>query len=160
MLSYHLATFGYGSATAGLFGAVGIVGVLVAPVAGRLATGPNPERLNVVSLLATAASFLVFALAARSLVAIGAGVVLLDAGVQANQLTNQTVIYGLRPELRSRLNAVYMVGYFIGGSVGTVASALAWSRGGWPAVCVTGGAFALLGLVPLAAERRRAAPVS
>ncbi|MDB5220242.1 MAG: Major facilitator superfamily 1 transporter [Myxococcaceae bacterium] len=155
MLSYHLATFGYGSATAGLFGAVGIVGVLVAPVAGRLATGPKPERLNVASLLATAASFLVFALAARSLVAIGAGVVLLDAGVQANQLTNQTVIYGLQPELRSRLNAVYMVGYFIGGSVGTVASAVAWSHGGWPAVCATGGAFALLGLLPLAAERRR-----
>jgi predicted MFS family arabinose efflux permease len=154
MLSYHLATFGYGSATAGLFGAVGIVGVLVAPIAGRLATGPRPERLNVGSLLATAASFVVFALGARSLVAIGAGVVLLDAGVQVNQLTNQTVIYGLRPELRSRLNAVYMVAYFIGGSLGTVASAVAWSRGGWPAVCATGGAFALLGLVPLMLPRR------
>jgi predicted MFS family arabinose efflux permease len=155
MLSYHLATFGHGSATAGLFGAVGIVGVLVAPVAGRLATGPRPERLNVASLVATAASFAVFLLGARSLVAIGAGVVLLDAGVQANQLTNQTVIYGLRPELRSRLNAVYMVAYFIGGSAGTVASAVAWSRGGWPAVCATGAAFALLGLAPLAIERRR-----
>lgn len=155
MLSYHLATFGYGSATAGLFGAIGIVGVLVAPIAGRLATGPRPERLNIAALLATAASFVVFALGARSLVAIGAGVVLLDAGVQANQLTNQTVIYGLRPELRSRLNAVYMVTYFIGGSAGTVASAIAWSRGGWPLVCATGGAFALVGLLPLAAEARR-----
>jgi predicted MFS family arabinose efflux permease len=155
MLSYHLATFGYGSATAGIFGAIGIVGVLVAPIAGRLATGPRPERLNVASLLATAASFVVFAVGSRSLAAIGAGVVLLDAGVQASHLTNQTVIYGLRPELRSRLNAVYMVGYFLGGSLGTVASALAWSRGGWPAVCATGAGFAVLGLLPLAAGRRR-----
>lgn len=154
MLSYHLATFGHGSATAGLFGAIGIVGVLVAPVAGRLAMGPRPERINAAALVATALSFAVFAIGARSLVAIGAGVVLLDAGVQANQLTNQTVIYGLNPALRSRMNAVYMVGYFIGGSVGTVASTLAWSFGGWPAVCATGAAFALLGLVPLRLERR------
>jgi predicted MFS family arabinose efflux permease len=150
MLSYQLATFGHGSGTAGLFGAIGIVGVLVAPLAGRYAIGPRPERLNVAALLAAALSFAVFFLGSRSLVAIGAGVVLLDAGVQANQLTNQTVIYGLAPELRSRLNAVYMVVYFIGGSLGTVASALAWSRGGWPAVCATGAAFALLGLLPLA----------
>jgi predicted MFS family arabinose efflux permease len=150
MLSYQLATFGHGSGTAGLFGAIGVVGVLVAPVAGRLATGPRPERLNVIALLAVAASFAIFFLGARSLVAIGAGVVLLDAGVQANQLTNQTVIYGLRPELRSRMNAVYMVVYFIGGSLGTVASAVAWSLRGWPAVCATGAVFALLGLLPLA----------
>jgi predicted MFS family arabinose efflux permease len=154
MLSYHLATFGHGSGTAGAFGAVGIVGVFVAPIVGRFATGPNPERLNLLSLLTAAASFVVFALGAHSLVAIGAGVVLLDAGVQANLLTNQTVIYGLRPELRSRLNAVYMVGYFIGGSIGTVASSVAWSLGGWPAVCTTGAAFALLGIIPLRIERR------
>lgn len=158
MLSYHLADLGYGSGTAGLFGAVGVVGVLVAPVAGRLATGPRPARLNAVALLATAASFAVFLLGARSLVAIAAGVVLLDAGVQASHLTNQTVIYGLRPELRSRLNAVYMVAYFIGGSLGTVASTLAWSWGGWPAVCATGASFALLALLPLAGPRR--APLS
>lgn len=149
MLSYQLATFGHGSGTAGLFGAIGIVGVLVAPVAGRLATGPRPERINVVSLLGVALSFGIFLLGSQSLLAIGAGVVLLDAGVQANQLTNQTVIYGLRPELRSRMNAVYMVVYFIGGSLGTVAGAAAWSLGHWPAVCATGAAFALLGLVPL-----------
>jgi predicted MFS family arabinose efflux permease len=153
MLSYQLATFGHGSGTAGLFGAIGIVGVLVAPVAGRVATGPRPERLNVISLLATALSFAFFFLGSRSLVAIGAGVVVLDAGVQANQLTNQTVIYGLRPELRSRLNAVYMVVYFIGGSLGTVVSALAWSLGKWPAVCAAGAAFALLGLLPFLSSK-------
>lgn len=157
MLSYHLANLGHGPATAGLFGAIGIVGVLVAPLVGRLATGPNPSRLNVGALLVTAASFAVFLLGARSLVAIGAGVVLLDAGVQANLLTNQTVIYGLRPELRSRLNAVYMVGYFIGGALGTVLGAFAWSMGNWPAVCATGASCALLAMVPLVTERRAVA---
>ena len=82
--------------------------------------------------------------------------VLLDLGVQANLLTNQTVIYGLSPELRSRLNAVYMVVYYTGGSLGTVASAFAWSYGGWPAVCITGASLALLGMLPLVDEREQA----
>jgi len=153
MLSFHLASIGHGSATAGLFGVIGLVGIAVAPVAGRLATGPRPSRINVGALLLTAASFAVFYLGARSVAAMGAGVVLLDAGVQANQLTNQTVIYGLRPELRSRMNALYMVIYFAGGAAGTLAATAAWTRGGWPLVCATGAACALLGILPIARER-------
>jgi predicted MFS family arabinose efflux permease len=149
MLSYHLKDLGHGSATAGLFGAIGIVGVVVAPLVGGLATGPRPSRINVAALLVAALSFAVFFLGASSLVAVGVGVVLLDLGVQANLLTNQTVIYGLNPELRSRLNAVYMVVYFVGGAGGTVAGALAWSAGGWPAVCATGALLALAGMLPL-----------
>jgi predicted MFS family arabinose efflux permease len=153
MLSYHLADLGHGSATAGLFGAIGVVGVLVAPLVGPLATKPNPARINVVALLVAALSYALFFFGARSLVAIGAGVVLLDLGVQANLLTNQTVIYGLSPHLRSRLNAVYMVVYFTGGSLGTVAGALAWSLGGWGGVCLTGVALATAGILPLFGER-------
>ncbi len=156
MLSFHLADLGYGSATAGIFGAIGVVGVFVAPVAGRLSTGPNPTRLNVLGLAVAALSFLVFLLGARSLVAIGVGVVLLDAGVQASHLTNQTVIYGMSPELRNRLNALYMVSYFAGGALGTFAASIAWSQGKWPAVCATGAAFAFLGILPLLRERAAA----
>lgn len=149
MLSYHLKGLGHGSGTAGMFGAIGIVGVLVAPFVGGLATGPRPSRINVGALLLCAASFAVFFFGASSLIAIGVGVVLLDAGVQANLLTNQTVIYGLDPALRSRINAVYMVGYFLGGAAGTVAGALAWSGGGWRAVCATGAVLSLAGILPL-----------
>jgi predicted MFS family arabinose efflux permease len=156
MLSYHLADLGHGSAVAGMFGAIGVVGIFVAPLAGRLATGPNPARLNILGLAVSAVSFLVFVLGARSLVAIGLGVVILDAGVQASHLTNQTVIFGMRPELRSRLNALYMVSYFAGGALGTFAASLAWAHGKWPAVCATGAAFALVGMLPLLRERSAA----
>lgn len=156
MLSFHLGSLGHGSAVAGMFGAVGVVGVFVAPIAGRRAVGPRPGRINVLGLLLAAASFVVFAVGGRSLVAIGAGVVLLDAGVQASHLTNQTVIFGLRPELRNRLNALYMVSYFAGGALGTFVASRAWAFGGWPAVCATGAAFSLAGIVPLLGEARRA----
>ncbi len=155
MLSFHLGTLGHGSAVTGMFGAIGVVGVVVAPIAGRLAVGRAPARINVLGLGVAALSFLVFFLGAGSLVAIGAGVVLLDAGVQASHLTNQTVIFGLAPELRNRLNALYMVAYFVGGALGTFAASIAWSLGGWPAVCALGASFALIGIVPLLAELRR-----
>jgi predicted MFS family arabinose efflux permease len=151
-LSFHLATLGYGSRTAGLFGALGVTGVLVAPLAGRSATHGRPTRINLVGLLAVALGFGVFWLGGRSLVALGAGVVLLDAGVQASHLANQTVVFGLAPELRNRLNAVYMVTYFIGGALGTVGAAFAWQHAGWPAVSALGAGFALAGTLPIARD--------
>lgn len=154
MLSFELARQGYGSATAGLFGVVGVAGIVAGPLAARFATGENPSRLNVAALVAVALSFGVMWLGATSLVVLGLGVVLLDAGAQASHLTNQTVIFGLAPELRSRLNALYMVVYFAGGALGTAVASVAWSFGAWPAVCATGGAFALLGLLPLIGEKR------
>lgn len=156
MLSFHMADLGHGSATAGLFGAIGVVGIFVAPVAARLAVGPSPSRINILGLAVAAMSFVVFAVGARSLVAIGVGVVLLDAGVQASHLTNQTVIFGMRPELRSRLNALYMVSYFAGGALGTFAASLAWAYGRWPAVCATGAVFSIAGMLPLLRERASA----
>jgi predicted MFS family arabinose efflux permease len=100
-----------------------------------------------------ALSFLVFHVSHASLIGIGVGVVLLDAGAQANHLANQTVIYGLAPELRNRLNAVYMVSFFIGGALGSALGAVAWSAAGWPGVCAIGGGFAALALVVVAARR-------
>jgi predicted MFS family arabinose efflux permease len=147
MLAFHLARNGHGSEVAGGFGMVGIVGVLVAPLVGRLAHRVESRVLNGVSLAVVALSFLTFHLVGASLIGIALGVVLLDCGAQANHLANQTVIYGLAPELRNRLNAVYMVSFFIGGASGSALAALAWSRAGWPGVCAVGGACAVIGLL-------------
>ena len=35
------------------------------------------------------------------------------------QITNQAVIYALRPDARSRINSAYMVCYFLGGAIGS-----------------------------------------
>jgi predicted MFS family arabinose efflux permease len=152
-LSFHLATMGYGSRAAGMFGAVGVAGIAAAPVAGRLAGRVTPALINAVGLTSAALGFVLFLVSSRSLLVLGLGVVLLDAGVQASHLANQTVIFGLAPERRNRLNAVYMVSYFVGGAIGTGAASVAWSRGGWAGVCVTGIVFALAGLLPLLAAR-------
>jgi len=157
-IAFHVAQgpVGGGSATVGLLGLLGLAGVVVAPLAGRLAMRVAPLRVNLGALAVVAGSFVVLAVAPGSLVMLGVGVVLLDAGVQANHLTNQTVIYGLAPEAHSRINAIYMVSYFLGGALGTAVAAQAWQLGGWPAVCLAGGGFAALAIWRL--RQRSAAP--
>jgi predicted MFS family arabinose efflux permease len=152
-LSFHLARLGHDSQVAGLFGVVGIAGVVAAPIVGRLAGRVPPTLINAVGLVAAMLGFAVFGSFASSLLAIALGVVLLDAGLQASHLSNQTIIFGLDPALRNRINAVYMVSYFIGGALGTVAAALAWEHSGWVGVSVLGAACAGAGLLPLARAR-------
>ena len=149
-LSFHLERLGHGSSTAGMFGVVGLTGIVVAPIVGRLAGRVPPTRINAGGLLAVMLAFAVFGAAGASLLAIGLGVVLLDAGVQASHLANQTIIFGLNPALRNRINAVYMVAYFVGGAIGTISAAAAWERWGWTGVSALGAAFAAAGLLPLA----------
>jgi predicted MFS family arabinose efflux permease len=64
-----------------------------------------------------------------------AGVVLLDIGVQAGHVSNQTRIYGLLPEARSRLNMVYMICYFTAGAMGSFAGSVLWHHFAWLGVC-------------------------
>lgn len=149
-LSFQLAELGRGPSTAGLYGVLGLVGIAVASFVGRHGQRWRPTRINAIGLVSLALAFAVAALAPRSLVALALAAVLLDAGMQGSHLTNQTVIFGLQPELRNRINAIYMVSFFIGGASGTAAASLAWELAHWNGVCTVGGGFALLGLLPIA----------
>lgn len=153
-LSFHLARLGYGARTAGLFGAIGLTGVVVAPIVGRLTGRLRARTLNAAGLLAIIAGFALFWAGHRSLIILAVGVVALDAGVQASHLTNQHVVFGLDPAARNRINAVYMVTYFIGGAIGTVLAGWAWDAAGWAGVCVAGMAFGAAGLLPLLGAQR------
>ena len=55
-----------------------------------------------------------------------AGVILLDLVTQAAHISNQSRIFTIRPEARSRMNTSYIVAYFIGGAVGSCGGAWTW----------------------------------
>ncbi len=135
----------YGTAVAGLFGLVGAAGAIGAPVVGRMADRYGARRNVLLALLITLISFAVMYAAGTHLAGLIVGVILMDLGVQAGHVSNQTRIYALLPEARSRLNMIYMICYFLGGAFGSYAGTLLWQRWGWAGVCGLGGALLLLG---------------
>jgi predicted MFS family arabinose efflux permease len=138
----------YGSDVTGMFGLVAITGALVAPLAGQLAENRKPRQINVVFLVLVLLAFVTMLFSDQyTLVVLGAGVLLLDAGVQGNQIANQTRIYSLERSLHSRINSVYMVIYFLGGAIGSLVGAQAWALAGWPGVCCTGIVLTVAALV-------------
>ncbi|HLH47136.1 MAG TPA: MFS transporter [Acidimicrobiales bacterium] len=134
------APYHYSDTVIGLFGLVGAAGALCATVAGRFVDRGWSRATTLVFSGAVAVSFLPIFLGHRSLVALIAGIVVLDIGVQGLQVTNQGLVYRLAPAARSRVNASYMVCYFAGGAVGSAAAGAVYQSAGWLGVCVAGGA--------------------
>jgi MFS family permease len=130
---YHM-----GAGVAGSFGVLGATGALIAPVAGRLSDQRGPRYVIGLALTTVAFSFVVLWAGGFSMIALVLGVILLDLGVQANQISNQTRIFGLMPEARSRINTVYMTAYFAGASLGSLFGTIAWARWQWTGVCSFG----------------------
>jgi predicted MFS family arabinose efflux permease len=140
---YHL-----GAGTAGSFGILGATGALIAPIAGRVADRRGSRAVVTLGLSLLSLGFCILWLLGYHLLGLVLGVIVLDLGAQANQIANQTRIFGLEPGARGRINTIYMTVYFLGGSLGSLFSTMAWVRWGWGGVCALG-----LGLLGLAALR-------
>jgi hypothetical protein len=97
-----------------------------------------------VFLLSILASWGLLAIGRGSVVALVAGIVVLDLGVQGAHISNQTAIFTLAPEARSRLTTAYMVAVFLGGVAGSLLSTAIYSASGWGAVCVLGACVAAI----------------
>jgi len=150
--------FSLGADVAGLFGIVAAVGVLAAPVAGRISDRHGPHLVILLGAILTLAAWVVFGVFG-SIAGLIVGVVLLDFGVQSALVSNQHVIYALRPEARARLNTIFMGAMFLGGAAGSASATFAWSMGGWTALVGLGVAFSVVGvLVQLATPKREANP--
>lgn len=126
--------FALGSAVAGAFGLAGAAGALAAPLAGGVADRHGPGAVTKAGAALVLLSFGAFCVFPGSLVVLVAGTVTMDLGIQASMIAHQSIIYGLEPEARSRLNAVLVGSMFVGMSLGATAGSIALERGGWRTV--------------------------
>ena len=131
----------YNPGTIGMFGLAGVAGALAASAAGRIADlgGERWATGGTAALLTL--SWIPMKFGDRSLTLLIAGIVLLDLAAQGLHITNQSEIYRLRPDARSRITSAYMAGFFAGGVLGSALSSFTYAHAGWTGVCVLGTSF-------------------
>lgn len=155
------ADFGLGSAAAGAFGLAGAAGALAAPMAGRLADKWGAVGVARLGTVVAGTSFALMAVgpalpaeAALALLAVAA--IGFDFGVQAALVAHQTLVYGLDPDARSRLNALLFTGIFLGMALGSALGAWAFAHWHWMGVLIVAMASVLAAFAAHGASRRGA----
>lgn len=149
-LTFHMQSpaFGWRSDGIGALALVGAASAAAAPFVGRIADRKGPRRSLLLALSATVLGWVVLTLFGSAVSGVLAGLILLDVGTTAADISNRTIIFGLRPTTRTRVATVYMVSMFGGGAIMAWLTGVVWSAGGWPWVCALGaGSAAMSGLL-------------
>jgi predicted MFS family arabinose efflux permease len=136
-------SYGYSTATIGLFGLLGAAGALCAQPAGKLQDRGRAHAATGVLVLVLGASWAALG-GGRNLALLIVGILLLDIGVQGLHVLNQARIYTYGPEVRSRVTTAYMSSYFLGGSLGGAIAVPLYDSAGWGGVCVAGAVLTAL----------------
>ncbi|ANS76208.1 MFS transporter [Paenibacillus yonginensis] len=121
---YHL-----GNGITGSFGLIGIAGALTAGFAGRLADGSHAREWNIAALLTMAFSFLLLGFVWHIFLGLVIVTFVLDIGSRMNMTLNQGRLNHLPGTAHSRINSLYMVGYYLGGSFGSWMGNIAYQSG-------------------------------
>ncbi len=145
-----------GSTVAGMFGIAGAAGALIAPVAGSIADRRGPVSVIRAGTLIVALSFGAMSLAPHNLPLLVLATVTFDLGTQACLISHQTIVYGLDPTARSRLNAILVSSLFFGMSIGAALASRALARWGWVGVTALGTLAGCAAFVVRALPEKRA----
>lgn len=131
----------------GLFGLVGIIGTFIANFAGKYIDQGYIHRISLYCSFGLILSWLLFLMLPYSFIFYVAATILIYSSLSAIHVTNQSVVFKLNQPLKSRYNAIYMTGYFLGGAIGTTSGSYVWQHLGWIGVCLLGLCFAILTLI-------------
>jgi predicted MFS family arabinose efflux permease len=141
--------FGLGQRGIALFTLAAAAGALAAPIAGRLADRGLTRPATGWALVSAAVACLVAVAGGleHSLLLLIAAALVLDAAVQVCQVLSLRSLYMLAPELRGRLNGVFIALVFVGGATGSGLAAAVYTFHGWNTLVNIGAAFVLAALV-------------
>ncbi len=149
--------FHFSQTAIAIYALVGITGAIAAPIGGRLADAGWTRPATGIALTVVIIS-LILPLFIQSSSPFGIAVlviaaILLDMGVSANLVLSQRLIFSLSPEIRSRLNGLFMAIFFLGGAVGSFIGGWAYALGGWNLTLWIGIAFPTIALLYFATEK-------
>jgi len=147
-VSPMLAAFhGFGPAQTGLMGIPGAAGILIAQPAGRWLDRYGSFPIVTGGACLVLAAYIVFGFAELSIVAVIAGAVLLDCGLRAAMVANQTTITSVAPDARSRFNTVFGAHIWGGNATGAFLASTTLGHYGWLAVCAIAVSASCLALI-------------
>jgi predicted MFS family arabinose efflux permease len=154
-IAFQLAGhYHYSQAVIGLFGLLGVAGASCAQVAGRIADAGWARVTTAGFIVLAGVSWLAMWIGGTQIVWMIVGILVLDLGVQGIHISNQSEVYRLRPEARSRLTTGYMCSYFAGGVTGSALAGAAYDAYGWTGVCVLGAIFPAVAFIAWLTEAR------
>jgi YNFM family putative membrane transporter len=126
----HEPPFGYGTLALGNVFFVYLMGVVAAPIAGRMIDRFG-HRFTL--LVATAAGAIgVLLTLSHAIVAVVAGLALTSTSVFCSQAASQGFVGRIASTQRSTAASLYLMVYYVGGGLGAIVPSLTWSHGGWP----------------------------
>ncbi|MDX4945279.1 MFS transporter [Providencia manganoxydans] len=137
----------YGAGITGSLAALGLIGILCAPLAGSISDRQGPFRMVVLGIVLMLLAWIVF-WGWNSIVGMVVGILLLDAGEQCVLIANQHTIYSLCLEARNRLNTLFMCIMFIGGACGSLTATWLWeTTHNWMLIVSAGAGLVILGML-------------
>lgn len=141
------APFFADSDTIGLLALCGVAGALTASNVGKYIPRYGTERISNIGITLILISWIIMSLFDNTYIGMIAGIIIIDIGMQCIQLSNQSATMRLCPEATSRMNTIYMVTYFIGGSLGTFLAGTMWSLLGWTGTVIAGISMTICSIV-------------
>jgi predicted MFS family arabinose efflux permease len=133
-----------GSAWAGGFGIIGAAGAFAASLGGHISDRRGARHVVGLSIGIVTLAYLLLAGANSSMALLVIGVIVLDIGVQAGLVSNQTRAFAVVHKAQGRINSLYMTATFFGGAVGATISGWLMSHFGWTGIVAFGIALGLV----------------
>jgi predicted MFS family arabinose efflux permease len=124
-----------GPTGAGLIGIAGAAGILVARPAGRWTDRAGVMPVVLTGICAMLAAWLFMGIGLWSVAAVVIGAILLDCGLRAAMVANQTLVNSAVPDSRARSNTLFGIHVWSGNAVGAFLTSWAFAHHGWLAVC-------------------------
>ncbi|KAJ9102452.1 hypothetical protein QFC21_002852 [Naganishia friedmannii] len=144
------APYKYTTLEIGLFGLVGLCGVLIAPFTGKLLDGMVGWVGQLAALsIQLCSQVIAVGAAKKNISAVVIVCFILDIGLQMGQVSNGTRIYALDANARARLNSIFIISLFLGQMTGSSAGSSLYDHHGWTASSSLSVGFLALAMIIL-----------